>query len=344
MNIESVTKEKIHRQLQVLTFCGVTITAFLFTIALAKLKAILVPLMIAVLIYITLIPLVRMFVVKLKTPRFLAMTLSLFLVSLFLFLLGLAFNYSLNEFSDNQGLYKYKISVLIAEYKASYLGQFFGFANNFDDTQLANLVQSFSLGAIGFASNVTLVFIFLIFILSTKKPRKADNPLLVKIQNSLARYILIKTFISFVTATLLGVFFQIIGLEMALTFTILVLLLNFIPNLGSIVATLIPLPIAYLQFGLGFDFLLVLLIPGFTQLILGNFVEPMLMGDNLGLHPIIILSSLIFWGIVWGLAGMFLAVPITVIIKIICAEVKELRFITSLLEGNILEFLKLKTS
>jgi AI-2 transport protein TqsA len=100
-------------------------------------------------------------------------------------------------------------------------------------------------------------------------------------------------------------------------FATLCFLLCFIPTLGSIVATLLPLPIALVQYHEAWPVWLVILLPALVQIVVGNILEPKFLGRGLDLHPITILLSLMFWGLIWGIAGMFLAVPITAVLKIV---------------------------
>ena len=103
----------------------------------------------------------------------------------------------------------------------------------------------------------------------------------------------------------------------AVMFAMLAFVLGFIPSVGSIVAVLLPLPIAYLQYENTWPFWFVIFGPVVIQTLIGNLVEPKFLGKGLDLHPVTILLSLMFWGLIWGLAGTFLAVPITAVLKIV---------------------------
>jgi AI-2 transport protein TqsA len=118
-------------------------------------------------------------------------------------------------------------------------------------------------------------------------------------------------------------------------FGLLTFLLNFIPTIGSIIATLLPLPIVLLQFDSPVKWLVVILIPAAIQGIVGNFIEPKLFSDSLDLHPASILLALTFWGIIWGPVGMFLAVPIIVVLKIAMARIPATRPIAELMAGRL---------
>ena len=102
-------------------------------------------------------------------------------------------------------------------------------------------------------------------------------------------------------------------------------LFNFIPYVGSIVAVLFPIGLAILQFQQPLIPLMALVILVPIQVVMGSILEPYLMGNRFNLSPIVILVSLFFWSYVWGLAGAFLAVPLTAIIRTVFMNVESLR-------------------
>jgi AI-2 transport protein TqsA len=125
------------------------------------------------------------------------------------------------------------------------------------------------------------------------------------------------------------------GVELAVMFAMLTFLLNFIPSIGSIVAVIIPLPVILLQYGFGWQFWFVLAFAGMVQFVIGNVLEPKMMGESLGLHPVTVLLFLMFWGLVWGIPGMFLAVPITAILKIVLCRIPTTVPVANLLAGKL---------
>jgi predicted PurR-regulated permease PerM len=110
--------------------------------------------------------------------------------------------------------------------------------------------------------------------------------------------------------------------------------LNFIPNIGSVIATLFPLLIGFLQYGFSLRVLLVFAGLVVTQFIVGNIVEPRTTGRSLNLSPMVILISLIFWGYIWGVVGMMLAVPLTSALKIFCENIPLLKPIAGLISAD----------
>jgi AI-2 transport protein TqsA len=111
--------------------------------------------------------------------------------------------------------------------------------------------------------------------------------------------------------------------------------LNFIPSIGSIIATLLPLPIAAAQFQNPWMAAAVVAVPGAFQTVIGNFVEPKLMGEGLDLHPVTVLLALSFWWLLWGVVGTLLAVPIMAVVRIVCMQFETLQPVGRLLAGEL---------
>ncbi|MDP4032953.1 MAG: AI-2E family transporter [Pseudorhodobacter sp.] len=145
------------------------------------------------------------------------------------------------------------------------------------------------------------------------------------------RYLLVKTLVSVVTGVMIWGVGVLFGLELAVALGIVTFVLNYIPNLGSIIATAIVTLVAYVQLGEAATTLGIFLVTGAIQFINGNVIDPMLMGRALRMSSFGIILSLAFWSAVWGIPGMFLSVPIMVALMIVCSEVSALRPIAILL-------------
>ncbi len=163
------------------------------------------------------------------------------------------------------------------------------------------------------------------------KLRKTFKDITIQIQ----RYIVTKFFISLTVGLFFGFILWLFGIEFFIIWAILAMLLNFIPNIGSIIAVLFPTLMALIQyesFGYAMILALVLII---LQNIVGNIIEPKIFGDRLGINPLVILLSLLLWGYLWGIIGMFLSVPLTAVIKIIISNSssKNMRFISNLMSN-----------
>lgn len=191
----------------------------------------------------------------------------------------------------------------------------------------------------------TLIIIFAIFILieSRQIPSKIQalfpddsrrqrvEEMLSRIDHDVQTYFGVKTLVSLVTALLSYAVMRWVGLDLPEFWALLVFILNYIPTIGSLVATILPSLLALFQFE-SLRPVLVLFI-GITviQQTLGNLIEPNLMGMTLNLSPLVVVMSLILWGMLWGVVGMFLCVPITVIAVIIMANFSSTRWVSILL-------------
>jgi len=145
------------------------------------------------------------------------------------------------------------------------------------------------------------------------------------------RYLLVKTLISSVTGFSIFLLLSVFNLQFAAAMGLLTFVLNFIPSVGSIIATLIVTLVAYIQVDDPQTAILIFVIAGMTQFLLGNVIDPMLMGKTLRLSSFGIIISLAFWGAVWGIAGMFLAVPFMVVVMIVCSHIPSARPVAVLL-------------
>ncbi|TDQ62343.1 AI-2E family transporter [Phaeovulum veldkampii] len=151
------------------------------------------------------------------------------------------------------------------------------------------------------------------------------------IMHRVNRYLLVKTGVSAVTGGAVYLIFVMFGFDLALPVAVLTFALNYIPSLGSIIATLAAALVVQVQTGDASAALAVLGGVGVLQFAIGNVIDPMLMGHALRLSSFGIIISLAFWGAVWGLPGMFLAVPIMVAVMILCSQTEVLRPVAVLL-------------
>lgn len=147
-------------------------------------------------------------------------------------------------------------------------------------------------------------------------------------------YLRIKTLTSVLTG---GISYAVLwgfDVDFAGFWAIIIFLLNYIPTIGSLLGVVFPALIALVQFDTIGPFLAVTISLTVTQIVIGNVVEPALMGRSLNMSPLVIILSLSFWGTLWGVAGMFLAVPMTMIGMIIFAHIPRTRPIAILLSSD----------
>ncbi len=152
-----------------------------------------------------------------------------------------------------------------------------------------------------------------------------------RIARDFMRYIVVRTGVGLVTGLLVGLFCLLIGLDFAMIWGLLNFLLNYIPTLGSIVAVVPPTLFALVSFTSPVNALLVLAGVGGIQLVMGQYVDPLVQGRYLSLSPLVVLLSVAFWGWLWGIAGAFISIPITVAIVITCEQFDRTRWIAVML-------------
>ncbi|MDU8912464.1 AI-2E family transporter [Aestuariicoccus sp. MJ-SS9] len=151
------------------------------------------------------------------------------------------------------------------------------------------------------------------------------------IMHRVNRYLVVKTLVSLLTGVLAYAVMVLFGLELAFAMGVLTFVLNFIPNVGSIAATLAIALVAYVQTADTLTTTAVLAIVGAIQFVIGQVLDPILLGKTLRLSSFGIIASLAFWAAVWGVPGMFLAVPIMVSVMIVCSQIPRLRPVAVLL-------------
>ncbi len=211
-------------------------------------------------------------------------------------------------------------------------------------TLLAGAVDS----SLGFVASFFLVLLYVIFLLLEQQIFQQKIKLIFnerteyvkflgivkKVDESIHSYVTIKTILCFLGGALSYILLLIMQVDFAFLWAFLIFLFNFIPIIGAFIGVLFPSLIAILQFGTWLEPVLVISLLTAIQLVIGNFVEPKILGTKLNLSPLVVIISLSFWGALWGVAGMFLCVPITVMLMIVFGQFKETKNIAILLSGG----------
>ena len=206
------------------------------------------------------------------------------------------------------------------------------------------LVANMLTGLGGILTNTLLILLTVIFILleASSFPVKVraafGNPKgafqqFSKLTTAVNDYLGIKTIVSIGTGVIVTFWVMLLGIDFPLIWGLLAFLLNYVPNLGSIIAAIPAVLLGYIQFGVG-RALIVALGYVFVNLVFGNVVEPRLMGRKLGLSTLVVFLSLVFWGWVWGPVGMLLSVPMTMIVKIALESNESTRWIGILMDSE----------
>ena len=295
----------------------------------------------AILFYFVLSPVLAV-LLRLKIPKPLAVSLIIVTAFFLFYLLGVLFYNSGRAFAASLPDYTQSMnSVLGSIAETFHLSKF-----NWDPWLWSKTLDAGKVGAFflrsmnqvfSFFSTFILIFVFLVFMLSGRGKLKFKversfshqratkiNQIIEKIDRQVQKYLIIKTGIGFLSGLVTMIVLLAFGVDFAVLFGFLTFLLNFIPSLGSITSMGLASTIAAFQFGSIFPALWILLILVGLDVVISSILEPKLMGRGLGLSPLVVLFSLFFWGWLWGIPGMILAVPLMAVIKIVCANIPAL--------------------
>lgn len=155
-----------------------------------------------------------------------------------------------------------------------------------------------------------------------------------RIDREIRVYIRIKTTLATVTSALAYLVMASVGVDFAGFWAVMVFFFYYIPTVGSILAIIAPALLTLIQFDNLTPFLIVLMVFGSIQVVTANLIEPAIMGRSLNLSPLVVIVSLIVWGTIWGVVGMFLCVPIMVVALIVLAQFETTRPIAVLLSAD----------
>ena len=347
---------------RLLNFTMALISIFLIVWVLSIGQVIIVPFLVALFLAFILDPVVQLFV-RFKIPNALAVLVTLTLAFVVLYLLGLLVYANVQIFVEQFPKYQARMlqsldnfmqqmtHILNQQKYQIYLDRktwsqidWISAIKNLDIAKnLLNSVGSF----LTFLFKTVIVIIFLAYFLMGKRNidtkvrlafDHAQAERILSILNSVTtqvqKYLGAKTLASLILGGISIIIMLFFGLDFAVFWGFLIFLFNYIPNIGSTIATLLPALFSLVQFGSAGKAFWILTSITLLQAFMGNVVEPRLMGRSLNLSPLMVIVSLIFWGYLWGVAGLILAVPILAILTIIFENIPELRFMSVFLRGK----------
>ena len=215
----------------------------------------------------------------------------------------------------------------------------------FDSMGLERLMQQLVLGMLGLLNQFGIVALYVAFLLADQAlfpaklgalfpdpaRRAAAEALLAELGARISSYLWIMTRLSVLVAAASWLAMTLFGLPNALFWALLIFGLNFIPTIGSVLGVLLPVAYAILQFADLGPVLMLALVLGAVQFVAGNILMPRLAGQSLNISMVVTVFALFFWGTLWGVTGMFLAVPVTAMIVIVAARFEATRPIAVLL-------------
>ena len=218
----------------------------------------------------------------------------------------------------------------------------------FDRISLADTLSSIATAAASVVSvaGIVVVYAGFLFVEQARFRRKLAvvlgsggnqervQAVLDQIDHDIRVYIRIKTTLAAITSALAYGVMASVGVDFAAFWAVMVFFFYYIPTVGSILAIIAPAMLTLVQFDHLTPFLIVLLVFGTIQVVTANVIEPAIMGSTLNLSPLVVIVSLMVWGTIWGVVGMFLCVPITVVTLIVLAQFETTRPIAVLLSSD----------
>lgn len=323
------------------TVCLIIIAAGVVASFLVYTKALMIPLIISIFLYTILAQMTLFLRHKFSFPKWLALTIAILLfVACFVGVITFTVN-SVEQFLKGSELYRQNLIATVSDLLNRVQEHGIPIDKNvivsyLHDLPVFNWVRNVGGKLFSLFSNFTLIVLFMTFFLfGSKKTPSITNPAIKEMLSNVSVYLSVKLMASIVTAVLVAIVLFAFHVKLAAVFALFAFLLNFIPSVGSIVAVLLPIPILFLQFGLGPNFFVVIGLLSAIEFVIGNLVEPRFLGEGMDLHPAAVVASLIFWTLLWGAPGAFLSVPITASIKIVLSKIKLTRPVAEFLAGRL---------
>ncbi len=323
---------------RVQTVCLLILTLIAIGVALALLRPVLVPFVLALFFAQCLTPIIDFLEQRFRVPHMVAVGAASIIGLAMLTGAGYLVFASVTDMSSAENFDTYKTSLdkfthYIQESRPiSWMG-----IKPIPENETLQFISSVLAETKDILSQGAMVLLLMAFILfGRRSTRLGKSGLLTEVEVRVQRSISLTVFISTLTGVLVGSTLSILHVEFAAVFGFLAFLLNFIPNIGSIIATVLPLPIIFLSHDMNVvEKFLALGIPTIIQVTIGSIVQPRMLGNSLQLHPVVLLLSLLFFTMIWGVAGAFLATPLTAVIKIIFEKIPATRPLAALLAGNL---------
>lgn len=290
-------------------------------------------------------------------PNSLRILIVVLLLMAFVYLFGRLLSNNIVEFNAQLPILEEKfwsyVNILLSRFDitpAQVRESYDGFISSLEGTDFqsaSSFVKRLGSSFFAFLGDAVWVILFMIFMLAEQEgfPKKVVQAFgkessiailetLNRINRSVQDYLGIKTLISFLTGVLVSLILLLFGVPFAVLWGVLAFLLNFIPNIGSMISVVPPVLITLFQFGSLPKTLAVFAVLIALQTVVGNFIEPKMMGKGLDLSPLVVLLALLFWGWMWGIPGMLLSVPLTAAIKIAFEQIDATRPVALMMAGK----------
>lgn len=316
-------------------------------------KSVLMPLVIALLVW-NILNVIQNSIQRIphvgkKLPTMVSRCLSLFVVLGFILIVMNIVEENLNDVMDASARYHENFKRMLSHIDQKSLTKIVASFESFlKDLNIQDILVRLYSVFTTLASSAVLIALYLVFLFIEQrefpqkiarlfphaKTRAVVDRMINQIAHDIQTYLGLKTLLGLTTAVLSWIIMTWVGLDFAAFWALLIFFLNYIPNIGAIIATVFPALLALLQFDNVIWFVMMTSGLVLVQFIMGNIVEPRYMSRSLNLSPLVILFALGVWGAIWGVLGMFLSVPITVVMMIIFSHFPSTQPIAVLLSQN----------
>jgi predicted PurR-regulated permease PerM len=286
---------------------------------------------------------------KLRMPRPLALLGAVLIMGSIVGVVGRTIGHNVSAVAAAAPAYEGRLQKLLDQF-AGLVGieQVPTLSELFNRISLADTLGSIAAAAASVVSVAGIVLIYaaflfveqvhfrrkLVMIFAAGPQRARLRSVLTQIDREIRVYLRIKTTLAVVTAVLAYIVMTWIGVDFAGFWAVMVFFFYYIPTVGSFLAIVAPALLTLVQFDHLTPFLIVLIVIGAIQIVMANVIEPAMMGRSLNLSPFVVIVSLMVWGTVWGVVGMFLSVPIMVVLLIVLAHFETTRPVAILLSAD----------
>lgn len=318
--------------------CLVILTILAVASVLTYTKPVLVPFVFAIFTYAIFAPIVYWIQIRLKLPRLLAITAALAgAIGICTCVVIIMFP-ALKQLIYGISSYETYLANILSAIEAKMPGVQIDKTFILDQARAFNpssYIRDFTQGTFLLIGNLTLVLIYTSFMIVGDQNAQIKSPLLRTIMIKIFEYTIKKLFLALGAGVVFLIVLGAFQTDLTLVFALAAIFLNFIPTIGPIVAVALPLPVVFYAYGLDWQFFVILSLLGSMQFIIGNIIEPLVLSDIMDLHPITVLVCLVLWALIWGISGMFLAVPITAVVKIVFQRIEATQPFAEILAGRI---------
>ncbi len=330
-------KSLLEKYAPVNNVCLMILAATAVTAMLVYAKVVLLPFMLAVFISMVSNTIANWLNRKFKLSKAISLAVILFIFIGFIFLSVLFISSSIESFIRSADIYSQKLTYALDWF----IGILQKIGIKADEALLMEyakeipvmgMIQKMGSNIFSLFTNAFLVALFLVFMFMGRE--QTSSPFIVSVEKNISFYLIVKIAVSIMAAFCVWVALSLLNTELASMFALLTFLLNFIPNIGPSIATILPLPVLFLQYGFDWHLILALILVTAVHFIIGNVLETKWLGKSMDLNPLVVVGSLIFWALVWGVMGALLAVPLTAILKMILERSETTKPLADFISGN----------